>query len=248
MSYSIQIENLRKHYPGAENTALQGLSLNFKKGIIAGLLGPNGAGKTTTISIICGLVKADSGLAKVLELDCSNDIIEIKKKIGVVPQQFALYPQLTGKENLEYVGRLYNIPSKSLKGKVSEMLAHFGLEKHANKRVSQYSGGMKRRANIIAGLLHNPELLILDEPTAGVDVQSRNMILDFLKQYNVQGNTIIYTSHLLEEAEKICDDVAIIDEGKLIAQASPKQLIASAEGCNSLEDVFLFYTGRTVRE
>ena len=183
-----------------------------------------------------------------MDLDCSNDIIEIKKKIGVVPQQFALYPQLTGKENLEYVGRLYNIPSKVLKEKVAEMLSRFGLEKHSNKRVSQYSGGMKRRANIIAGLLHDPELLILDEPTAGVDVQSRNMILDFLKAYNKAGNTILYTSHLLEEAEKICDDVAIIDEGKLIAQASPKQLIAAAEGCNNLEDVFLFYTGRNVRE
>lgn len=248
MSNAIQIENLRKHYHGAENTALQGLTLNFTKGTIAGLLGPNGAGKTTTISIICGLVKADSGVAKVLGLDCSNDIIEIKRKIGVVPQQFALYPQLTGKENLQYVGRLYNIPYRALKEKVGEMLARFGLEKHANKRVSQYSGGMKRRANIIAGLLHDPELLILDEPTAGVDVQSRNMILEFLKQYNAQGNTIIYTSHLLEEAEKICGDVAIIDEGKLIAQASPEQLIATAEGCNNLEDVFLFYTGRTVRE
>jgi ABC-2 type transport system ATP-binding protein len=248
LSNAIQIENLRKHYHGAENTALQGLSLNFKKGIIAGLLGPNGAGKTTTISIICGLVKADSGIAQVLGLDCSGDIIEIKRKIGVVPQQFALYPQLTGKENLEYVGRLYNIPYKTLKGKVREMLSRFGLEKQANKRISQYSGGMKRRANIIAGLLHDPELLILDEPTAGVDVQSRNMILDFLKQYNQAGNTILYTSHLLEEAERICDEVAIIDEGKLIAQASPKQLIAAAEGCSNLEDVFLFYTGRTVRE
>jgi len=248
LSFSIQIENLRKHYPGAETTALQGLSLNFSKGIIAGLLGPNGAGKTTTISIICGLVRADSGIAKVLGLNCDNDIVEIKRKIGVVPQQFALYPQLTGKENLEYVGRLYNIPSKALKEKIAEMLIRFGLEKHANKRISQYSGGMKRRANIIAGLLHDPELLILDEPTAGVDVQSRNMILDFLKQYNKAGNTILYTSHLLEEAEKICDDVAIIDEGKLIAQASPGQLIAQAEGCSNLEDVFLFYTGRTVRE
>jgi ABC-2 type transport system ATP-binding protein len=248
VSYSIRIENLRKHYPGAENAALQGLSLNFGKGIIAGLLGPNGAGKTTTISIICGLVKSDSGSAKVLDLDCNNDIIEIKRKIGVVPQQFALYPQLTGKENLEYVGRLYNIPAKILKEKIAGMLMRFGLEKHANKRISQYSGGMKRRANIIAGLLHEPELLILDEPTAGVDVQSRNMILDFLKQYNKEGNTILYTSHLLEEAEKICDDVAIIDEGQLIAQASPGQLIATAEGCGNLEDVFLFYTGRTVRE
>lgn len=248
MNYSVEIEDLHKHYHGAENKALQGLSLRFQKGIIAGLLGPNGAGKTTTISIICGLVKASSGSAKVLGLDCQHDIIEVKKKIGVVPQQIALYPQLTGWENLEYVGRLYNIPSKVLKEKIEHLLKRFGLENQARKRIHDYSGGMKRRANIIAGLLHDPELLILDEPTAGVDVQSRNMILDFLKDYNAEGKTIIYTSHLLEEAERICSEVAIIDEGKLIAQDSPKALVAKAEGCDNLEDVFLFYTGRTVRE
>lgn len=248
MPNSIEIENLRKHYPGAENTALQGLSLSFKKGIIAGLLGPNGAGKTTTISIICGLVNPDSGTAKILGLDCRQDIVEVKRKIGVVPQQIALYPQLSAQENLEYVGRLYRIPSKKLKEKIGYMLERFGLDIHSHKRIHQYSGGMKRRANIIAGLLHEPEILILDEPTAGVDVQSRNMILDFLKHYNEEGKTIVYTSHLLEEAERICHDVAIIDEGRLIAQDTPQQLISKAEGCSNLEDVFLYYTGRTVRE
>lgn len=248
MPYSIQIEALRKHYPGAENVALQGLSLNFRKGIVAGLLGPNGAGKTTTISIICGLVHQDSGMAKVMGLDCRHDIVAIKKMIGVVPQQIALYPQLSAQENLEYIGRLYRIPSKVLKEKIAYMLERFGLDSHSHKRLHQYSGGMKRRTNIIAGLLHEPEILILDEPTAGVDVQSRNMILDFLKHYNEEGKTIIYTSHLLEEAERICHEVAIIDSGKLIAQDTPQQLVAQAEGCNNLEDVFLYYTGRTVRE
>lgn len=245
---AIQIENLWKHYPGAENTALQGLTLNFKKGIIAGLLGPNGAGKTTTISIICGLVQQDNGTAKVLGLDCKSGIVEIKKKIGVVPQQIALYPQLSAKENLQYIGRLYRIPAKILNEKIHDMLERFGLNSHSHKRIHQYSGGMKRRANIIAGLLHEPEILILDEPTAGVDVQSRNMILDFLKQYNSEHKTIIYTSHLLEEAERICDEVAIIDQGKLIAQDAPNNLIAMSEECRNLEDVFLHYTGRTVRE
>src|SRR6218665_3063028 len=244
MPDSITINDLRKHYPGAENTALQGLSLSFKKGIIAGLLGPNGAGKTTTISIICGLVHQDSGTAKVLGLDCRHDIVDIKRKIGVVPQQIALYPQLSAQENLEYVGRLYRIPSKKLKEKIAFMLDRFGLDSHSHKRLHQYSGGMKRRANIIAGLLHEPEILILDEPTAGVDVQSRNMILDFLRHYNQQGKTIIYTSHLLEEAERICTEVAIVDQGKLIAQNTTSQLIAQAESCNNLEEVFLHYTGR----
>lgn len=248
MPYSIQIEDLRKHYPGAENVALQGLSLRFRKGIIAGLLGPNGAGKTTTISIICGLVQQDSGTASVLGLDSRHDIVAIKSKIGVVPQQIALYPQLSAQENLEYIGRLYRIPARPLKEKIAFLLERFGLDSHSHKRIHQYSGGMKRRTNIIAGLLHEPEILILDEPTAGVDVQSRNMILDFLKHYNEEGKTIIYTSHLLEEAERICHEVAIIDCGKLIAQDTPQNLVQQADNCNNLEDVFLYYTGRTVRE
>jgi ABC-2 type transport system ATP-binding protein len=248
MQYSIELQQLRKHYPGAENTALQDLSLCFNKGMIAGLLGPNGAGKTTTISIICGLIQQDSGTARVFGLDCLHDIATIKQKIGVVPQQIALYPQLSARENLEYIGRLYRIPYRELRKKIMNLLGRFGLDAHTHKRIHQYSGGMKRRANIIAGLLHDPEMLILDEPTAGVDVQSRNMILDFLKQYNEQGNTVIYTSHLLEEAERICQEVAIVDEGRLIAQDSPGNLVAKAPGCKNLEDVFLFYTGRTVRE
>lgn len=248
MPYSIQIDQLSKHYPGAENTALQGLSLNFRKGIIAGLLGPNGAGKTTTISILCGLVHQDHGTAKVFDLDSRHDIVEIKRKIGIVPQQIALYPQLSAQENLEYIGRLYRIPMKTLRPRITFLLERFGLTANTHKRIHQYSGGMKRRANIIAGLLHEPEMLILDEPTAGVDVQSRTMILDFLKHYNEEGKTIIYTSHLLEEAERICDDVAIIDEGRLIAQDSPANLVRQAEGCSNLEEVFLYYTGRTVRE
>jgi ABC-2 type transport system ATP-binding protein len=248
MPYSIEIKDLYKHYPGAENIALQGLSLSFPKGIIAGLLGPNGAGKTTTISILCGLVRQDSGSARVLDCDSSMDILEIKQRIGVVTQQIALYPQLSALENLEYIGRLYRIPKAKLQQKITLLLEQFGLTTNAHKRIHQYSGGMKRRANIIAGLLHDPELLILDEPTAGVDVQSRTMILDFLKHYHEAGNTIIYTSHLLEEAERICHEVAIIDEGRLIAQDSPERLVQQAEGCQNLEEVFLHYTGRTVRE
>lgn len=247
MDYSIEIKDLYKQYPGSDTFALQGLSLEFEKGIIAGLLGPNGAGKTTTISILCGLVRQDKGLAKVMGLNCEGDMLSIKNKIGIVPQQIALYPQLTAIENLEYIGRLYEIPRNELKVKILGLLEEFGLLVNAKKRIGRYSGGMKRRANIIAGLLHDPEILILDEPTAGVDVQSRAMILDFLKAYNKKGKTIIYTSHHLEEAEKICEEVAIIDEGRLIAKASPSDLIAQAESCKNLEDVFLYYTGRSVR-
>ena len=248
MEYAIHIEGLNKHFPHAEFKALDQLSLNFEKSIIAGILGPNGAGKTTTISVLCGLLKKDSGTAKVLGLDVESNISEIQKRIGVVPQQTALFPQLTGFENLEYIGRLYKISKTELSKRINDLLGVLGLEAHRNKRLQHYSGGMKRRLNIIAGLLHQPELLILDEPTAGVDVQSRTMILDFLKAYNQQGNSILYTSHLLEEAERICDNVAIIDMGKLVAQASPQALIAQTPVCRNLEDVFLHYTGRLLRE
>lgn len=248
MELALALTEVDKRYPGAEFPALQHLNLRFKKGIIAGLLGPNGAGKTTTISILCGLVRPDAGQVHVLGIDISRDLASIRRKIGVVPQQIALYPELTARENLLYIGELYDLPSKALKARVDQLLHDFGLSAHAGKRISRYSGGMKRRANIIAGLLHEPDLLILDEPTTGVDVQSRTMILDFLKAYNAQGKTILYTSHLLEEAEKICDEVAIIDAGKLLAQDSPQALIRSGTDCRTLEDVFLNFTGRSVRE
>lgn len=242
------IDNLYKHYPGAETVAVQGLSFRFKKGIIAGLLGPNGAGKTTTISIICGLVQQDSGKAIVLGMDTRHELLALKQKIGVVTQQIALYPQLTVQENLAYIGRLYRIPAATLKWRINSLLERFGLLANAHKRIINFSGGMKRRANIIAALLHEPELLILDEPTAGVDVQSRTMILDFLQAYNREGHSILYTSHLLEEAERICHEVAIIDEGRLLAMDSPMKLVNQSAGCKNLEEVFLQYTGRTVRE
>lgn len=245
---SVEIKDLYKQYPGAKNKALNGLTLNFPKGKISGLLGPNGAGKTTLFSILCGLIKADYGSAKVYGLDTDGDLNKIKRLIGVVPQQIALYPNLTANENLLYVGRLYHIPDKELRDKIKLLLEEFGLKEQAHKRIERYSGGMKRRANIIAALLHEPELLILDEPTAGVDVQSRNMILAFLHQFNTGKKSIIYTSHLLDEAEKLCDEVAVIDNGTLIAQNSPKDLIRNTPSCKSLEDVFLHLTGRTVRE
>lgn len=248
MSYSIIIENLYKHFKGAEFPTIQNLSLQFHKGKICGLLGPNGAGKTTTLSILFGLIQQDSGTATIFGLDTIKDKNELRKIIGIVPQQIALYPQLTARENLTYFGQLYKIPKQALKQKIEHLLQRFGLENNADKKITHFSGGMKRRANIIAGLLHQPQMLILDEPTSGVDVQSRTMILDFLKEYNQLGNTIIYTSHLLEEAERICDEVAVMDMGKLIALDTPHRLIQNTQNCKNLEDVFLYYTGRTVRE
>lgn len=243
----LAISHLHKTYRNAAEPSLSGLSLSFGNNIIAGLLGPNGAGKTTTISIICGLVKADSGSVKVLGYDLATGLEDIKKRIGVVPQSIALYPTLTAVENLEYIGKLYGIGSRELKEKISRYLQAFGLEKSAHKAIRHYSGGMKRRANIIASLLHEPELLILDEPTAGVDVQSRNMILAFLQEYHRQGHSIIYTSHLLEEAQQLCHEVAIIDHGQLVVKGRPSSLMAE-NNATSLEQVFLHLTGYSLRD
>lgn len=244
----ISITDLRKVYPGALTPALNGLSLELNGGSIFGLLGPNGAGKTTTINILCGLLAPDSGSARMFGLDVEKDKAIIRRRIGVVPQHIALYPALSGMENLMYIGQLYGLSKVVIKQRASALLKRLGLEVHADKRVSRYSGGMKRRVNIIASLLHHPELVILDEPTAGVDVQSRAMILDFLKEYRTGGRTIVYTSHHLEEAEVICDTVAIVDEGRTVLRGNPQQLIAATPDCRRLEDVFLHFTGHSVRD
>ena len=245
---AIVIQDLIKKYPDADSLALDGLSLQVKTNEIFGLLGPNGAGKTTSINILCGLLKGDSGAAVVLGMDAYRDRDFIRKRIGIVPQHIALYPVLTGMENLLYIGQLYGITKERIRQDGRQLMERLGLTQHANKRVARYSGGMKRRINIIASLLHQPELLILDEPTAGVDVQSRALILSFLKEYRQGGKTIVYTSHQLEEAEQLCDTVAIVDEGRFIIGGSPNNLVSETPDCRRLEDVFLHYTGRSVRD
>ncbi|WP_236652712.1 ABC transporter ATP-binding protein [Chitinophaga vietnamensis] len=246
---SIAVNELYKTFKGAAEPTLKGLSFSFPEGRIAGLLGPNGAGKTTTISILCGLVHADSGAVTINGLHQNAAHREaIKRLIGVVPQRIALYPQLTAMENLTYFGNLYGYKGKTLQARILQYLEVFGLEKAAHKEIYKYSGGMKRRANIIAAILHQPSLLILDEPTAGVDVQSRSMILQFLREYNRSGASILYTSHLLEEAQSLCEEVAIIDEGRLIVQGRPQELISQQATCSNLEDVFLHYTGHALRD
>ncbi len=248
MPHAISIRDLKLQYSGAYAPALNGLSVAVPTGSIFGLLGPNGAGKTSTIHILCGLIRADSGSAAAFGLDVWQDKDAIRRRIGVVPQHIALYPGLSGMENLVYIGQLYGLRKKDVYDRAGELLERLGLAGHADKRVSRYSGGMKRRVNIIASLLHRPELIILDEPTAGVDVQSRALILSFLKDYREGGRTIVYTSHHLEEAEQICDEVAIVDEGRCIVGGSPASLIASTPDCRRLEDVFIHFTGHSVRD
>jgi ABC-2 type transport system ATP-binding protein len=228
--------------------SLNSVSLDINEGQIFGLLGPNGAGKTTLISMLCGLIKPTSGHFTIDDLNYTNNSSKIKKIIGVVPQEYALYPTLTARENLHYFGSMYGLKGSDLKDKVIETLDLLGLLKFADKRIETFSGGMKRRVNLIAGILQNPKILFLDEPTVGVDVQSKNAILDYLKVLNQNGTTIIYTSHHLAEAEDFCDTIAILDRGRIYAQGTPSSLIASVEEARNLEEVFISLTGKDFRD
>jgi ABC-2 type transport system ATP-binding protein len=245
MDIALHIEHLTKTYPGATHKALDEVSLVVEKGTIVGILGPNGAGKTTLIAIISGLLRADQGTVRL------NGLTQEDKKfrylLGVVPQEYALYFELTPVENLLYFGRMLDIPEKNLRAKIDEILTVLGLFEVRNKKLKTFSGGMKRRINLAASILHNPEILILDEPTVGVDVQSRAAIVSYLKALNkTSGMTIIYTSHLMAEAHELCQQVHIIEEGKILESGSPDELIRKTNSA-SLEEVFLQLTGKTIR-
>ncbi|MCC6837963.1 MAG: ABC transporter ATP-binding protein [Bacteroidia bacterium] len=244
----IEIQGLTKTFRGALEPAVKEVSLSIGRNEIFGLLGPNGAGKTTTISILCGLVPATSGKINIDGMDMKGDLSNIKQIVGVVPQDIALYPTLTARENLDFYGHMYGLSGKLLKDKIDMWLQNFGLTEAANRRINTYSGGMKRRVNLIAAILHDPKILFLDEPTVGVDVQSRNVIIDYLKKLNDNGTTIIYTSHHMDEAEHFCTKVAIIDNGMIIEQGTPTELISRYDGCHNLESVFLKLTKRRLRD
>lgn len=248
MQSIIKIESLSKKYKDADQFSLNDVSLNINEGEIFGLLGPNGAGKTTLISMLCGLVKPTSGHFTIDGLDYQHHSSKIKKIIGVVPQEYALYPTLTARENLHYFGSMYGLKGSDLKDKVIETLDLLGLLKFADKPVETFSGGMKRRVNLIAGILHKPKVLFLDEPTVGVDVQSKNAIIDYLKLLNQNGTSIIYTSHHLAEAEDFCTNIAILDRGRIYAKGTPSTLINSVEEARNLEDVFISLTGKDLRD
>jgi ABC-2 type transport system ATP-binding protein len=244
----IRISDLTKIYKGATEPAINKLSLTIQGGEIFGLLGPNGAGKTTTISILCGLFPPTSGTVTIDGMDLHHDISHIKQVIGVVPQDIALYPTLTATENLTFFGNMYGLRGKQLRDRINECMEVFALDRHKKKPVSKFSGGMKRRVNLIAGLLHNPKILFLDEPTVGIDVQSRVVILEYLKELNKKGTTIIYTSHYMEEAENLCTRVAIIDRGSVVALGNPKQLVSEHPEYKNLENIFIYLTGKDLRD
>lgn len=237
----ISIDHVVKHYKGAARPAVNNLTLNIESGEIYGLLGPNGAGKSTTVMMICGLIKPDQGSVSIMGLDPVTKGAIIRSKVGVATQEIALFPSLTGMENLNYLSRIYGIrpDNKNLKS----LLERFGLDDQSKTLVASYSGGMKRRLNLIASILHKPEILILDEPTAGVDVQSRSLILSYLQELNRFGVTIIYSSHILEEAERLCHTVGILWQGSL-TEEGPVQGLLQKFDSKSLEEVYLNISGK----
>jgi ABC-2 type transport system ATP-binding protein len=215
---------LRKTY--GDRVAVAGVSFHIDRGETYGLLGPNGAGKTTTISMACGLLTRDAGEVTVDGRPVGPRSTDAKAAIGLVPQEVALYDDLSAEENLRFFGRLQGLVGRDVATRVAEVLELVGLADRAGDRVGEYSGGMKRRANIAAGLLHRPKLLVLDEPTVGVDPQSRNAILESVEALGAEGLSVLYTTHYMEEAERLCDRIGIIDEGRLVAEGDRRALIA----------------------
>jgi len=216
-------------------TAVQDVSFRIAPGEAYGLLGPNGAGKTTTISMLCGLLDADAGQVSLAGATLADAPMAVKAGIGYVPQEIALYPDLTARENLRFFGRLYAMGGPELTARVAEVLELVELQDRADERIDTYSGGMKRRINIAAGLLHRPRLLVLDEPTVGVDPQSRHAILERVAQLNREGMALLYTSHYMEEVERLCDRIGIMDGGRLIAEGSRRELVDRVGQADRLE-------------
>ncbi len=219
----LKVENLYKEFGSIK--AVNGISFEVKKGQVFGLLGPNGAGKSTTISMISTLIEPTNGAILFEGNSILKDSKQLRQKLGVVPQDIALYPSLTGYENLSFWGSVYGLKGAELKSRILDVSEIIGLNGRLRDRVDKYSGGMKRRLNIGAALLHKPELLIMDEPTVGIDPQSRNHILDTVLELNSQGMTIIYTSHYMEEVEYLCNELCIMDEGNVIASGNQQDLI-----------------------
>ncbi|KGL43831.1 export ABC transporter ATP-binding protein [Listeria newyorkensis] len=220
----VEIEQLTKKFE--KNIAVDNLDLTIEEGQIFGLLGPNGAGKSTTISVLCGLLKKNSGQIRLFGEEQETHSLEIKQRIGLVPQDIALYSDLSAFENVRFFAGLYGLRGKELDAATNRALEFVGLADKAKDKPGTFSGGMKRRLNIACAIAHKPELIIMDEPTVGIDPQSRNYILKSIKKLNASGCTIIYTSHYMEEVEELCDYISIIDHGKVIAEGTKEQLVS----------------------
>ncbi|WP_235992064.1 ABC transporter ATP-binding protein [Taishania pollutisoli] len=247
MQSIIEIQSLVKHYPTNMSPAVSQVDFTVLKGEKFGIFGPNGAGKTTLISMMCGILQPTSG-----SIHYYINGKEITPKtalhtIGYVPQDFAFYPELTAGQNLVYFGKMYGIPTKQLHEKINVLLEQLGLSHVKNKKVMTFSGGMKRRINLAIGILNDPEILFLDEPTVGVDVQSKHAIIHLLEELNKNGTSILYTSHHLKEAEDFCDRIALIDQGKIIGLGTLEALTTQHE-VENLEELLIRLTGKTMRD
>jgi ABC-2 type transport system ATP-binding protein len=247
----LEIKNLRKTF--GDLVAVSDVSFSLERGQLVGLLGPNGAGKTTTVSMIAGLLSPDRGQVLVGGQLLVGDTHPAKRRIGLVPQDLALYDELSARSNLRFFGALYNLSGKTLDEAIRSTLTLVGLADRERDLVKTFSGGMKRRLNLAAGLLHDPDILLLDEPTVGVDPQSRNAIFDNLEALKKRGKALLYTTHYMEEAERLADRIVVIDHGQVIANDTLAGLFgrmpAAAAGVSAtLESVFLTLTGRSLRD
>jgi ABC-2 type transport system ATP-binding protein len=248
----LKLQGLTKKYDN--KPVVDHISMEIKKGEIFGLLGPNGAGKSTTMNMICALTKPTAGSVQIFskEMNTVLNTRQIRRRIGYIPQDIAIHGNLKAWENVELFTSLYGLKGKELKDAVCEALEFVGLSEHRNDYAKNFSGGMKRRLNIACALGHNPELLFFDEPTVGIDPQSRNFILKKIKYINSQGATVIYTSHYMEEIEAICTRIAIMDNGKIIAVGTKEELVSlvtdDLSANMSLEEVFLTLTGKKLRD
>lgn len=241
----IRVEGLVKRYRNSGTNAVDGLDMNVKPGEFLGLLGPNGAGKTTLISILTGVLRPTAGRVSIQGHDIAREPHRVHKLIGFVPQDIALYGEFTARENLAFFGRLLGLDRQIIRERGDILLDRAGLLSRADEQVHHWSGGMQRRLNLVTALLHRPAIVFLDEPTAGIDVQSRAAIRDLLLEVHAEGATLVYTSHHLEEAERLCTRVIIVDHGKVVAEVADPRAMGSHE---RLEELFLRITGRELRD
>jgi ABC-2 type transport system ATP-binding protein len=248
----VQVIDLVKEF--GKHQAVKGVSFTIGKGEIFGLLGPNGAGKSTTINMMCGYLEATSGDTLIDGTSIKKEPRKVKSVLGVVPQEIALYKDLTSLENLEFFGQIYGMSAKNRKERAAEVLQFVGLYDRRKEPLKNFSGGMQRRINMAVAMIHKPQFLMMDEPTVGVDPQSRENIFETIEKLRDQGTTVLYTTHYMEEAERMCNHIAIMDDGKIIAMGTLEQLLALRDQSrevarpHGLQELFIQLTGKTLRD
>ncbi|HKV56763.1 MAG TPA: ATP-binding cassette domain-containing protein [Ktedonobacteraceae bacterium] len=248
----VQVSNLVKTF--GKHEAVKGVSFTIGKGEIFGLLGPNGAGKSTTINMMCGYLAPTSGDTTINDTSITKEPLKVKREIGVVPQEIALYKDLNSLENLDFFGQIYGMNARERRARSEEVLHFVGLYDRRKEPIKNFSGGMQRRINMAVAMIHQPNFLMMDEPTVGVDPQSRENIFDTIEKLRDQGVTILYTTHYMEEAERLCNHIAIMDEGRIIAMGTLEQLLAmrdqnrEVQRPHGLQELFIQLTGKTLRD